>query len=103
MCDNGETCEGEGARTDARLRGSGLYLYSAVRSVFLIEKVLPTWPRLKRMRIVTIGVEEMRKQPDFDMLPNALRVRVDVVLIILFLIFLNDYFGSVGNILFMSL
>ena len=73
VTDDGRACEGEGARTDPQLRGTGLYLFPALRHEVLRD-VCTRWPQLRCVRVVTINVADISKSKDFRLLPYGMRV-----------------------------
>ena len=74
ICDNGETYEGEAARTDPIYRGTGLFIFAKLRNILLRDGALPRWPNLQRVRIVTVNVESTLKLPGFHFRTGARRV-----------------------------
>ena len=74
MVDNGTVFEPGASRTHVAFRDLGLY--QTVRNRVIVEGVLPTWPQLQRIRVVSGAMSEMKNKPNHVVLENSVRVRL---------------------------
>ena len=74
MVDNGTVFEPGASRTHVAFRDLGLY--QTVRNRVITEGVLPTWPRLQRIRVVSGAMREMKNKPNHVVLEHSVRVRL---------------------------
>ena len=74
MVDNGTVFEPGASRTHVAFRDLGLY--QTVRNRVIAEGVLPTWPQLQRIRVVSGAMREMKSKPNHVVLENSVRVRL---------------------------
>lgn len=77
VVDNGTVFEPEGARTHRDFRSLGIY--QLARNAVITEGVLPNWPHLERIRLVTGALEETLSKPHmFSIVEHSIRVSQNI-------------------------